>query len=230
MEGRVGTAHALLTGSRDDVMKSYLVPPILALFFAACSSDTAPPQPDAVNAADSRPTRREDTLVVEGRQVIVPLVLVQSPPTFPMQFTTYAPAAAGVQFAVDSSGASVSFNMPAGDSIQPESYAHVRFMTADQGSERAESIITAYLEGRNAHAENLATRGDWPWALEAYRFQYRGPGNRIFTGSAAVAERDGVPFYLLLHHPADSSDDHASTLMTTLEHWRWTSTDDPLMK
>lgn len=183
----------------------------------ATGSAAGRPGPDTL---DERPATLVDTLVVEGMPDPREMRLVESPPGFPLGFSTYVPADWRADEISSGEGDAVRLARNAGGTEDPVA-AFVLFVYPAGASEAdARALAEQVASSRGDQVEPLADPD--PWALEALRFRETtgDPPGRI-TGWIEVGREGGRLFHVLVYHPAEYGDGMGPTVGALVRHWRW---------
>ena len=178
---------------------------------------------------EERPERVRATLPVDGEPRTVTLRLYRSPPGFALPFSTYLPEDVRAGAPWTGTGDAVRFVRHSGTARDDSAFVYLFVHPPGTREDAAREVV------RTA-AERLRIPGDRTelepvrrhrWALVEYRLRSRGWSGRPLTGWAALGEKDGRWFHLVVQHPV-GREDFAPRAERIVADWRWADTGAPL--
>lgn len=177
-------------------------------------------------AGEIRPTSKRASFVAEGRTEQSLLSLYNSPPGFPLPFSTYVPQGMRVETAAAGAGYVVSFTPHPGGERDGSRFMHlfvhpdtVRF---DDAREVARTVAER-VRVPGARAEAAPAR-EHPWAAEELAVRSEGSPDEPVSGWVALGSENGRWFHFAVQHGADDGGSFSRNVERILEEWRWTDT------
>lgn len=165
-----------------------------------------------------RPAHKTIKLTIEGRPEPIRVWRYQSPPGFPLSFSTYVP---DDMIAPRTAGeAAIRFVAAFGGQVSPRAVFRLVALPANLDRTAAEAELAAAATRLGAGAKpGSVKRGSagLAWALAHYDLA----GQRL--GFVALGRRHGQWFILSLAYPPPYADGMAPRVALILREWRWAS-------
>lgn len=195
------------------------------------ATDTERPSPGAADTSAERgepdvppppgprpPAERQDTVLIEGRREPVRLRLVESPPEFPIPFSTYAPQ--GFTMRTLGSGEETVVRFVAAFGGTPDERAYLEVVPYPADAPEAAAVAGALEVAGTEASPDSAWAAVADWVVREWRFLRLG-AREPYVGSVLLGRTGDRWLHVLMRYPPEYGDGFGPRARLILETWRW---------